>query len=86
MAQMSPLSVDSPAGGPKRKGTPDDDVGGVDVDQLSPAHSVKSSDIQSAFALIDAGEVSFEVVFIPFCFLGGFPVRIHDFATHNETN
>lgn len=83
MAQMSPLSVDSPAGGPKRKGTPDDDVGGVDVDQLSPAHSVKSSDIQSAFALIDAGEVSLIVILVFIGVLWGFPRRIYDFATLN---
>ncbi|XP_054717471.1 transcription factor AP-2-beta-like [Uloborus diversus] len=63
MAQMSPLPAhDSPAG-PKRKGTPDDDVSSVEVSgQLSPAHSVKNADIQSAFALIDTGEDRRELV------------------------
>ncbi|KAF8782150.1 Transcription factor AP-2-beta like protein [Argiope bruennichi] len=63
MAQMSPLPAhDSPVG-QKRKGTPDDDVGSVEVaGQLSPTQSVKSTDIQSAFALIDAGEDRRELV------------------------
>ncbi|KFM70056.1 hypothetical protein X975_04391, partial [Stegodyphus mimosarum] len=63
MAQMSPLPAhDSPVG-QKRKGTPDDDVSSVEVSgQLSPAQSVKSSDIQSAFALIDTGEDRRELV------------------------
>ncbi|XP_042899253.1 transcription factor AP-2-beta [Parasteatoda tepidariorum] len=63
MSQMSPLSThDSPVG-QKRKGTPDDDVNSVEVTgQLSPAQSVKTSDIQSAFALIDTGEDRRELV------------------------
>ncbi|GFW09459.1 transcription factor AP-2-beta [Trichonephila clavipes] len=63
MAQMSPLPAhDSPVG-QKRKGTPDDDVGSVEVGgQLSPSQSVKSTDIQSAFALIDTGEDRRELV------------------------
>ncbi|KAG8201244.1 hypothetical protein JTE90_019883 [Oedothorax gibbosus] len=64
MAQVSPLSVvthDSPVS--KRKGTPDEDIGSVEVSgQLSPDHSVKASDIQSAFALIDTGEDRRELV------------------------
>ncbi|GFQ65091.1 transcription factor AP-2-beta [Trichonephila clavata] len=63
MAQMSPLPAhDSPVG-QKRKGTPDDDVGSVEVGgQLSPSQSVKGTDIQSAFALIDTGEDRRELV------------------------
>ncbi|GIX94534.1 transcription factor AP-2-alpha [Caerostris darwini] len=61
MAQMSPLPAhDSPVG-QKRKGTPDDDVGSVEVGQLSP-QSVKGTDIQSAFALIDTAEDRRELV------------------------
>lgn len=60
MAQMSPLPASDSPVGQKRKGTPDEDVGSVDVSvEVSPAHSVKSTDIQSAFALIETGEVSF---------------------------
>lgn len=65
MAQMSPLPASDSPVGQKRKGTPDEDVGSVDVSvEVSPAHSVKSTDIQSAFALIETGEVSFIIIFM----------------------
>ena len=64
---MSPLPASDSPVGQKRKGTPDEDVGSVDVSvEVSPTHSVKSSDIQSAFALIETGEVSFLIfIFFP---------------------
>lgn len=66
MAQMSPLPASDSPVGQKRKGTPDEDVGSVDVSvEVSPTQSVKNTDIQSAFALIETGEVSF-IIFIFF--------------------